>query len=478
MEELVSTVGGVVRGARDGCLVFRSVPYAAAPVGPLRWKAPSSVIPWSGVRDCLVAGPSPVQSNSSMFSGGLPGNQVSSVSEDCLTVDIWTPSVSGRRPVIVWICGGAFLTGGTSISTYDGSRLALTQDVVVVSVNYRLGALGFLWPPGGDSNCGLRDQLAALSWVSANVGAFGGDPSNVTLLGESAGAGSVLHILPAVARSQLARRAIIQSCGVLHTQSEADASVVLSTVGLGSDPWGLPASSVLELQESAMPQLLRSVGALPFHPVVDGSVVLDRPADSWPIDGVDVLFSWTAEEMRLYPDPGASTDSGLRKRLARLVPSTASSSDVSALVDFYAPLGTGADMWAAAQTDALMILPARRVALGTLGSSTVHVAQFDWGATGGEWRRGAFHAIDLPFTFDTLDRCGWLPFLGISGSDDRGAFALASRHMDAWGSYARTGDPGWPSFDRGSVMRFDTIDSVTDDPCVEAAAVWASITEK
>lgn len=490
MEVETDTPSGRLRGVRTaaGVQLYRGIPYAARPVGPLRFRAPAPVEPWSGVRDCTTRGPSPVQSRSNVFSGTLPGNRVERVDEDCLTVDVWTPAAGdgARRPVVVWICGGAYLTGGSAIETYDGARLAEEHDLVIVSVNYRMGALGFLWLEGGDSNCGLRDQLAALRWVKAQAEAFGGDPDNVTVFGESAGAGSVLHLLPQAAREGVVRRAILQSAGVEHTQTPPDAErvkrAVLEAAGTGADRdlWSLPWQAVLEAQETALPGLMASVGSLPFHPVVDGDVVRAKPGVSWDAGSVDVLFSWTGEEMRLYPDRRADDPHRLLRRIRRLIEKRTGSDpgeqEARRLVDFYADRGGGADVWAAVQTDALMLLPARRVALGRTGveRGRTHVASFDWGATGGDWRRGAFHAIDLPFSFGTLDRGGWLEFLGASEGDDRGAHRLADRHMGAWASYARTGGPGWGEFP-DEVMHFDSECWVGGDPLVGAAEAWSGL---
>ncbi|HET6965531.1 MAG TPA: carboxylesterase family protein [Acidimicrobiales bacterium] len=490
MEVEIETSQGRLRGlkTRTGVEIYRGIPYATPPLGPLRFRAPQAPAPWSGRRDAIVGGASPVQSGSSMFSGTIPGNRVERVDEDCLTVDVWTPSAGdgARRPVIVWICGGAFLTGGSAVETYDGEALAAGQDVVVVSVNYRMGALGFLWVDGGDSNCGLRDQLAALRWARRHAHAFGGDPDNITVFGESAGAGSIIHFLPVAAREGLVRRAIIQSAGVEHTQTRTDAEMVkhavLDAAGVrrDADLWSLPWPALLEAQERALPGLMASVGSLPFHPVVDGDVVPAKPGLSWEVPGVDVLWSWTAEEMRLYPDRRADDRSRLLRRIRGLIEKRTGSDpgDAAAgrLADFYADRGTGADIWAAVQTDALMLLPARRVALAhaSVEGSSTHAASFDWGATGGDWRKGAFHAIDLPFSFGTLDRGGWLEFLGAAGGDDRGAHQLAERHMAAWGAYARAGDPGWGRFP-DEVMHFDSQCSVGGDPLRDAAAAWEGL---
>ena len=325
----------------------------------------------------------------------------------------------------------------------------------------------------------IRDQMAALRWTAEHAAAFGGDPANITVFGESAGAGSILHFLPAAARQRLVRRAIIQSAGVEHTQTAEQAgrvrAAVLDAAGLHAehDLFELPWPALLDAQEAAMPGLLAGVGSLPFHPVVDGDVVLNAPGEQWDVPGVDVLFSWTAEEMRLYPDRAADDEDRLKRRIRRLIERRTGvdpgDQAASRLVDFYSAAGGGADIWAAIQTDALMRLPARRVA-GFPGVDP-YVAQFDWGATGGDWRRGAFHAIDLPFSFGTLERCGWLEFLGAGGDDDRGARRLATTHMAAWADFARTGRPGWGRFP-AEVLHFDTETWTGPDPLVDTAAAW------
>jgi para-nitrobenzyl esterase len=482
MEVEIDTPAGRLRGRRQqlGVDVFRGIPYAAPPVGPLRFRAPQPAKPWAGVRDATNVAPSPVQSGSNLFANGLPGSRVGQVSEDCLTVDVWTPAAGdgGHRPVLVWICGGAYLTGGSAVETYDGAALAAAGDLVVVSVNYRMGALGFLWLDSWDSNCGLRDQLAALRWAGENAAAFGGDPERITVFGESAGAGSILHFLPAAAREGLVKRAILQSPGVEHTQTPVEAwrvkHAVMEAAGTATEQElaELTWPAILQAQEQVLPELMAAVGAMPFHPVVDGDLVAAKPSERWDVAGVDVLMSWTAEEMRLYPDRRADDRDYLLRRIRRLIqrrtgtdPGEAAARQVAG---FYDHLGSGPDMWAAVQTDALMRLPARRVAL--YADAAPWVAQFDWGATGSSWRKGAFHAIDLPFSFGTLDRGGWLEFLGATG-DDRGAHQLAGTHMAMWSAFARTGDPGWRRFP-AEVMHLDAEPWTGADPLTEAAALW------
>ena len=200
----VETQGGTLEGttARDAPASpvhrFLGIPYAAAPTGPRRWTRPVPAPPWTGVRRAEPFGPTAPQHPG--LPSPLPAFHPAATAEDCLTLNVWTPAITGRRPVMVWIHGGAFTTGGSSQPVYDAARLAAEQDVVVVTINYRLGALGFLAlddaTPGNDvvANPGLHDQLAALTWVRDHAPGFGGDPRALTVFGESAGAGSILHL--------------------------------------------------------------------------------------------------------------------------------------------------------------------------------------------------------------------------------------------------------------------------------------------
>src|SRR5438270_5116983 len=202
MAPVVETRNGMLEGARDaGVSLFRGIPFAAPPAGEHRFAPPRPASPWRGTRDATRFGPSAPQPMTGL--AALPGFGVDERSEDCLTLNVWTPAAdSGHRPVLVWIHGGGFVYGAGSQPIYDGATLAQRGDVVVVTVNYRLGAFGFLHLRdlvGGKveatGNAGLLDQVAALNWVRDNIDAFGGDPDNVTIFGESAGAMSVASLL-------------------------------------------------------------------------------------------------------------------------------------------------------------------------------------------------------------------------------------------------------------------------------------------
>ncbi|MCY4432500.1 MAG: carboxylesterase family protein, partial [bacterium] len=207
ISDVVETTHGPVRGTivetpYGPVRQFLGIPYGKPPVGERRFCAPETADQWSGVLDSTAFGPDPIQSVDGPFTGLIPGADASAVSEDCLTLNMWMPVGEGADlPVLVWIYGGAFLTGGGSFLLYNGARLAAEQQAVVASVNYRVGALGFMdlrRVPGGEgttANCGLHDIRLGLKWVAANAERFGGDPATLTAFGESAGAGSILHLL-------------------------------------------------------------------------------------------------------------------------------------------------------------------------------------------------------------------------------------------------------------------------------------------
>jgi para-nitrobenzyl esterase len=454
-----------------------------------------------------------MQSTNSPFSGVIPGNLVGAVSEDCLSVDIWSPATPGDDlPVLVWVYGGAYLTGGSTLVTYDASTLAADHGVVVVSVNYRLGAMGFLWldDERAEANCGLRDQLAGLQWVRDNVAAFGGDPSNVTAFGESAGAGSLLHLITTPGATDVMRRCILQSPGVDHTLRPDDASrvtdIFLSHVGVDRGElerlWDLPAEAIVDAQETTVLETLLTISSMPFHPVVDRSFLSATPSAAFANGAaadIDLLVSWTAEEMRLYPTPAADAAGieGITGWVQHYLTGRGAADPgrdrARQLVAFYEDLMAGsghstpADIYAAIQTDGVMRLPARRIADAHAANhqGATYVTQFSWGAhvEGEAWERGAFHAIDLPFTFGTLDRAGWADFLGAGPDAER----LAQWHMAAWSSFARVGDPGtpfahgptgapspWPRYDtqRRATMILDAACEVADDPLAVIADAW------
>ncbi|MFD5831828.1 carboxylesterase/lipase family protein, partial [Lentzea sp. NPDC060358] len=301
---------GTVRGAvESGVRVFRGIPFAAAPVGELRFAAPRPVPPWDGVRDALEFGPPPPQAQ--VF--GMDG--VGVAGDEWLTVNVWSPDLGGGLPVMVWIQGGAYTIGTSGLPEYDGTRLAL-DGVVVVTFNYRVGVEGFAQLEGAPANRGLLDQVAALEWVRAEISAFGGDPGRVTVFGQSAGGGSVAALLAMPRAAGLFQRAIASSVpGTFFTpELAADiASVCAAELGLRPtaadlstvDPALLPVAG-----DEVMAQIGRFTGRwgqaahkkIPFAPVVDGDVLPVAPWEALAAGAardVELVAGHTRSEQRL-----------------------------------------------------------------------------------------------------------------------------------------------------------------------------------
>lgn len=506
-EPIVRTRAGALAGvtvdtAYGAVDRFAGIPFGAPPVGEGRFCAARAAPPWDGVRPAIAFGPSPCQATSGPFAGAVPGMSVERVDEDCLSLNVWRPA---RRedtalPVLVWIHGGAFVVGGSAAPTYDGARLCAEQDVVVVTLNYRVGVFGFLdlrGVPGGertDTNCGLRDQWLALQWVGEHIGAFGGDAARVTVFGESAGGGSIMHLLGVPGIEGLVRGAVAQSPGIDFTQTSSLSSVVARAVlarAGADDVDGLrrvPAARLLEVQEVVAGELLFEVGTMVFHPVVDGSFVAATPSAALAAgaaDGVALVLGSTADEMRLFPDPRADEldDAGLtawvRTYLTHRMGRDPGDEVAGRLAAAHGDGRHGADRWAAIQTEGIIRQPVLRVAEARPPSTATYVYEFDWTARGRGGDLGAFHAIELPFLFDAFDVDGWGEFLGV----DEGARALGHSMRTAWARFAATGDPSfdaslrWPRYEPPErwTMVFDDASHPVADPRADERGWWAGL---
>ena len=475
---VVKTTVGAVQGSRiterwTGKDVdrFLGIPYAEPPTGDRRFRAPVPVQAWEGIRPALEFGPSAPQPSGGPLAGVIPGMEVGPTSEDCLTVNVWTPdrTTEAPLPVMIWLHGGAFMVGGTCLETYDPARLVAEQHVVVVSLNYRLGALGFLasGPDLTDANCGMLDQLLALGWVQDHIAAFGGDSRRVTVFGESAGAGAALHLLASPLSEGLFGQAILQSPGAGQTLTEDRAAHVAGIFlsKLGTEPGdremleSVPVEEILAAQTETAIELRGSVGSMPFHPCIDGHVLEQKPlaaVRSGHLPRRPIIAGTTAEEMRLYANPrlahldAAKLTSILAPMVSAELDRPVTSDEMEAAVQSYmgAEDATGTDVFAGVSTDAVMRLPLEDFidAYAEL-TAPVYAYSFDWRAATGEHDPGACHAIDLPFSFGTLDRAGWDVF---TGADDE-AEQLSAAVRSAWAGFARTGTPDvpgitWPEY--------------------------------
>jgi para-nitrobenzyl esterase len=478
--------------------VFRGIPYAQPPLGALRFAAPRPPEPWSGTRDASAFGASAPQNPVAL---PLPGLDVGATGEDCLVLNVWTPDTDAmRRPVLVWIHGGGFMIGSASQSLYDGAALAERGDVVVVTLNYRLGCLGFLYPArlgleGAVANAGLRDQVTALRWVRENIEAFGGDPANVTIFGESAGGMSVATLLGVPAARGLFRRAIAQS-GAVHNVHDPEAAARVSAGfldELGVSPGEsssrlreLPVARLLEAQREALAALDPPAGLLPFQPVVDGDFLPRPPLDavrSGAVAGVSLLIGTTRDEYRLFafvdPDAVQLDEAGLTGRLAPRL----AGADAAGIVGRYREARRGLlpvdppALYFAIETDRLFRIPAIRLAEAhSQHQRQTFMYRFDWRSPLANGALGACHAIDLPFVFGNHARGQTRTFAG----DGPDAGLLAARTMDAWIAFARSGDPGhpglpdWAAYETAlrSTLIFDRECRLERDPEGDERCLW------
>ncbi len=462
MPPIVETRSGKVEGFAEGDVqIFRGIPFAAPPVGALRFAAPRREDAWAGVREAKAFGASAPQ-NPMMLP--LPGMDVGAMDEDCLYLNVYTPGADAAgRPVMVWIHGGGFVIGSGSQSLYDGSRLAARGDVVVVTVNYRLGPLGFMslgdvCPDldGAVANAGIRDQAAALEWVHENIAAFGGDPANVTIFGESAGGMSVATLLGMPSARPLFRRAIPQSGAAhnCHTPETAAAVAEHFLEALGITPSDsaklreIPPDKLLDSQQQTMLKLGSSLGLLPFQPVVDGDSLPQQPlaaVEAGELSGVDLLIGTTRDEWKLFgmldPSVAKLDEAGLAERLAPQVGGVEKAGKVIGSYESSRAEATPADLFFAIETDRVFWIPAVRLAEAhARHSDATFMYQFTWESPAMGGALGSCHAIELPFVFGQLDADGAALFVG-GGPDADGLSRLT---MDAWLSFARTGSPGHP----------------------------------
>jgi para-nitrobenzyl esterase len=502
MEQVVSaqveTASGRVSGfSKDGVLRFNGIPYAKPPVGPLRWQLPEPPEPWPGTRDCARFGSiaPQVQNTAEGLLGGTAGQK----SEDCLYLNVWTPACdSAKRPVMVWIHGGAFVTGAGSVGTYNGKHLSLRGDVVVVTINYRLGALGFLnlsdategALPGHGAE-GIADQVSALEWVRQNIERFGGDPNNVTIFGESAGGMSVGALLASPLAHGLFHKAIPQSgaadIGHAREHSARVARLVLAKLDVSSGsaaklrdaPWEI----ILDAQKQVLAEP-RETGGLPFGPTIDGTVLPDRAIHcvrNGSAKNVPILTGTTRDEWKLFTAATPKLRLMDEARLRRMTEHLAGVDHVDALLGAYTQ-GSPFDRWNALMTDHSFILPAIRLAEAQREHAQSFLYRFDWRSTLLGGLLGSCHALELGFVFGTYREKLAAAFFGSGAKAD----ALSAAMMESWIAFARSANPtsslsgDWPAYDSSTrpVMIFGNgAPHVVNAPEEGRRLAWQSVPE-
>ena len=496
---VVDTVNGKVRGLTDhGTLVFRGLSYGAPTGGANRFMPPQPVVKWKGVRDALLFGASSPQSDATggdrnvVMRAALPQDPPGvSETEDCLVVNVWTPAVTGKRPVMVWLHGGGFSSGSASHPLYDGGNLSRRGDIVFVGVNHRLNVFGFTHlaagggaPFASSGNAGMLDIVQALQWVRANIAAFGGDPDNVTIFGESGGGAKVSTLLAMPQAKGLFHRAIIESGPGLRAGSAQDAAraadILAAELGLKANQirelQAVPTDKLLAAYFSIQPKLRAAGVGGSFAPIIDGASLLrhpfdpDAPAVS---DEVPLLIGSNRTEATFPPfmspaDQDRHMDeAGLRQRVKAAFPKA----DSDALITAYRqanPTASPFDLLLYISTDRVMgantiVLAERKVARGR---APVFVYRFDWETQAMGGRMRAMHVMEVPFVMDNTIRSA-----GLVGTPSD-AEALAATISTAWTTFARTGAPAAAGLPKGpayspanrKVRVFNTQSFLGDDP--------------
>ena len=463
---VVETASGSVRGRRDGgALAFLGIPYAAPPFGANRLRAPQPVSPWAGVRDATAYGPTvPKGEYSAAVRPVLP--EITIPGEDCLNLNVWTPdpsapglsaagscaadSSAAGRPVFVWIHGGSFTNGSGANAGYAGTAFA-RDGVVCVTINYRLGAEGFLELPGAgqnraDSNRGLRDMIAALTWVRDNIGAFGGDPGRVTLAGESAGAMAIAALMSVPAARGLFARAVLQSGAASNVLTSAQAAQVserlTATLGVAATRDAVAAVPVDQLVaavaalglELRVPDAAAEWGdlarLLPFAPVADGELLPRMPLDD-ASGQVPAMIGTNRDEGRLFFVPGGMIDAIDDAMLARFAAGYGIT-DLSAFTG-----ATPGEVLCDVHTYVNFVRPADQLA-GARGDTPTWGYRFEGLDVTDNGGLGSCHAAEIPFVFGTTG----LPQMRLLIGADPPA-AVAETMHSTWVRFAASGDPGW-----------------------------------
>jgi len=486
---VVQTSAGAIRGVtHSGVHTFKGVPYAASTAGARRFEPPAPPDPWTNVRPAIELGHRSPQLLS-LFHGWVPPelepmDRDEPMGEDCLVLNVWTSSLKGRLPVMVWLHGGGYTTGSGGFICYDGTELARRHEVVAITLNHRLSSLGYLHLAAlgqGEfahaSNLGQLDIIAALQWVRDNIERFGGDPGNVTIFGQSGGGGKVSTLMAMPAARGLFHRAIVQSGANLDGMSNAEAAHTAEQF-LGR--LGLKPGEVGKLRTMSAEQLLKVTAPeagppLSLAPVVDGRTLPHAPfSPAAPPESAQVplLIGTVESEVAFFPhqllDPIDAAS--LHARVKPLVRG-ASDADVDRLIEAYRrgrPGDSNTDLYLIIASDATfragVVTEAERKA--AQGTAPVYHYYFTWRSPVREGKLRSFHTLEIPFVFDNVDAARSMTGSG----QDR--YALAHRMSTAWAAFARTGDPNhpdlphWEAFEgkRRATMVFNDRCQLVHDP--------------
>ncbi|NVM52601.1 MAG: carboxylesterase/lipase family protein [Candidatus Helarchaeota archaeon] len=468
MTTIVKTQSGKIKGyTSKGLQIFKGIPYAAPPIGPLRFSPPAPKDPWDGVLDATKFGPYASQGYSVLQD--LLGRATNQSEADCLTLNVWTPAIDdAKRPVMVWIHGGAFVSGGAAMSVYDGSALANRGNIVVVTLNYRLGALGFAYIPGETANVGLFDQIAVLKWVKNNIEAFGGNPENVTIFGESAGGMSIVCLLAMPAAKGLFHHAIVQSGPISFDPKMGKKYTDRLMNELGIEVGDIkalrevPVKKIIKVQ-TKITLSVKFTEFLQFSPRIDGDTLPDplEAVRAGSASDIDLIVGTNLDEMKLYSiiDPRArnATTEGLYKIMNSIMhffgQDDAKTKQIlkiykDAREDQYSTAPN--EILYVIGTDLIFRVPATRLAeVQRIHQSNTYNYLFTWPSPAFKGRLGSCHAVEIAFVFGTLDT----PFMPEMCGKGPVVNEISEKMMDTWIAFARSGNPNhgsipkWPPYD-------------------------------
>jgi para-nitrobenzyl esterase len=497
---IIEISSGKLQGYIDGGIeIYKGIPYAEPPTGELRFNTPKSKKSWSGLLDATKFGPVAPQPPSP-FTPQPPPPQSE---EKCLTLNVWTPSADDKkRPVMFWIHGGSYKTG--SADNYSGIPLAKRGDVVVVVINYRLGPLGFLYLPDAPNftpNVGLLDQIQALKWVKENISRFGGDPQNVTLFGESAGAGAICCLLGVPSAKGLFSRVIPQSgstspLGYQTGRAIATAQRLTSLLGIEKNDIEslrkIPAEEIIKAQTKMDQQVLEggTAFALGYSPLVDGEILPQHPLKAV-LEGetkdIELLHGTNRDEMRLwelwYPSINSSEELFNRMNIM-MKPMGQTEDKVHEIINVYSEgRNNPTEIYSAIVTDSFFRVPSIRLAeMQSKNQPDTYMYMFTYPSPIRNGSLGSVHAIEIPFVFGTLDMPRALDNFKLFPESNKETESLSEKMMDSWISFARNGNPNhgeipnWNQYSRNrATMMFGKEIEVANDPYSKERAIWDNI---
>ncbi|NVM03884.1 MAG: carboxylesterase/lipase family protein [Candidatus Helarchaeota archaeon] len=516
MTNIVNTKSGKVQGyTENGLQIFKGIPFAAPPIGPLRFSPPAPRDPWSDVLDAKKFGPYALQGTNPLAM--MLNWDISNQSEaECLTLNIWTPATDDKkRPVMVWIHGGGFTIGGSADPLYDGSALARRGNIVVVSINYRLGALGYLYIPGVTANAGQLDQIAALEWVRDNIESFGGDSNNVTIFGESAGGVAVATLIAMPTAKGLFHRVIAQSGAchpMLYGASMAKRISEKLMTKLKIEPGDIdalrkvPVKKIIRGQNKIggmigdfsrrVQSSSEEMDIMAFSPIIDGDTLPKHPLEAVRAgyaSDVKLIVGTNQDEMKLFAAMNPAWRNLDSEGLDKFIQLGSGflgqdKNKGKQLIEIYKEAReegrlstTPYDLLSAIFTDSFFTIGAIRLAEAYYTHQpNIYVYLFTWPSPAFDGQFGACHGLEIPFVFGMLHSPGMEVLLkGLGPAED----SLSERMLDAWIAFARSGNPNhaglpkWPSYnvEKRPTMLFDSEIKVVDAPFRKELAAWDGI---